>query len=161
MTDSIPPVPPQQPGYPAASPQGYSAPPQPGYPQQPYGYPQPYGYGPQKNGFATTSLVSALSAVTALVLMFVVMFSVVGSLVGSGSFNPATVLSYLGPVAGIIILLALVWFVGSILAVIFGHIGVSKAKKVGRGMGAAVTGLVIGYIFVLLFVLGQLSNLSS
>jgi hypothetical protein len=57
-------------------------------------------------------------------------------------------------VLGIIsVVLCFLWFVGpilAILAVIFGALGLSKAKRVGRGRGAALAGLILGVIGIVL-----------
>jgi hypothetical protein len=52
------------------------------------------------------------------------------------------------------------WFlfgIPSILAVIFGHVGVSRANKgTGGGKGMAVAGLITGYLVIGLFILGAI-----
>jgi uncharacterized membrane protein len=54
------------------------------------------------------------------------------------------------------------WFlvgIPSILAVIFGHIGLSKANHgTGGGKGMAIAGLVLGYIVVGLFVIAVVAS---
>lgn len=50
-------------------------------------------------------------------------------------------------VASLILGILWVWWVGSVLAVIFGHVALSQIKKTGAaGRGLAVAGLVLGYI---------------
>lgn len=55
------------------------------------------------------------------------------------------------------VVLCWIWFLGGILAllaIIFGAVGMSKAKKIGgRGKGAAVAGLVLGVIGIVLAVI--------
>ena len=46
-----------------------------------------------------------------------------------------------------------IWIVG-LLAVIFGHIGVKEASKTGIGKGLAVTGLLLGYMSLMVYVGG-------
>lgn len=46
-----------------------------------------------------------------------------------------------------------IWIVG-LLAVIFGHIGVKEASKTGIGKGQAVTGLLLGYMSLMVYVGG-------
>jgi hypothetical protein len=57
-------------------------------------------------------------------------------------------------VLGIIsVVLCFLWFIGpvlAILAIIFGALGLSKAKKIGRGRGAALAGLILGVIGIVL-----------
>ncbi len=46
-------------------------------------------------------------------------------------------------------------FLFAILAIILGHIGVSRSRQLGgKGKGAAITGLVLGYVCVGLAVIG-------
>ena len=46
-----------------------------------------------------------------------------------------------------------IWFIG-LLAVKFGHIGTSEASKTGIGKGLAVTGLLLGYMTLMVYVVG-------
>lgn len=50
-------------------------------------------------------------------------------------------------VASLVLGILWVWWIGSVLAVIFGHVALSQIKKTGAaGRGLAVAGLVLGYI---------------
>jgi uncharacterized protein DUF4190 len=110
------------PGYPQSGPPGpdYAPPgyPQAGYPQSPGGYPPPPMYQPV--------LVGHMGPPT------------------SGWSVAAMVLGIVG-----LLIFWCAWGIPSLLAVIFGHIGLAETKhgrKSGRGM--AITGLVLGYIFI-------------
>jgi hypothetical protein len=46
----------------------------------------------------------------------------------------------------------------SMLAVVFGHVGVSRVRRgVGDGKGMAIGGMVLGYLVIALFVLGVIA----
>jgi hypothetical protein len=68
--------------------------------------------------------------------------------------QPGNGLAVAAMVLGIIsVVLCFLWFLGpvlGILAIIFGALGLSKSKKVGRGRGAALAGLILGVIGILL-----------
>jgi hypothetical protein len=82
---------------------------------------------PPSNGMATTSLVLGIVAVVTGVW---VLIPIIGMFFGFIAFLPA------------------------VLAAVFGHVGMSKATTVGGiGRGAALTGLVLGYVTVGLIVL--------
>lgn len=50
-------------------------------------------------------------------------------------------------IAGMVLGICWVWWVGSLLAVIFGHVALSHIKHNGKqGSGMATAGLVLGYI---------------
>ncbi len=52
-------------------------------------------------------------------------------------------------------ILGIIWiyWIGSILAVIFGHIALNQIKKTGQtGRGMAIAGLILGYIGVAIMV---------
>jgi hypothetical protein len=52
-------------------------------------------------------------------------------------------------IAAMVLGIIWIWWIGSILAVIFGHIALAQIKKTGQGgHGMAVAGLVLGYIGV-------------
>ena len=59
-----------------------------------------------------------------------------------------------GAVFGLIPLTALVALICGLLGVIFGFIGIGRARKVGAGMGMAVAGLVLGIVAVALSIVG-------
>ena len=44
-----------------------------------------------------------------------------------------------------------IWFTG-LLAVIFGHIGAAGASRTGLGKGLAISGLILGYVTLLIYV---------
>ena len=59
------------------------------------------------------------------------------------------------------LILGILWicYVGSVLAVIFGHVALSQIKKSGdtqQGKGLAIAGLVLGYLGIALLVLSLL-----
>ena len=59
-------------------------------------------------------------------------------------------------IASMVLGILWVFFIGSILAVIFGHVALSQIKKSGgsvRGRGMAIAGLVLGYIWLTIFVI--------
>ncbi|MGF3056780.1 DUF4190 domain-containing protein [Microbacterium sp. YY-01] len=88
-------------------------------PQTPQAFHQHQIIKPPSNGMAVTSLVLGIVAIV----------------VGIWSFVPI-----LGLIA------AFFGFLPAVLAVIFGHVGVKNSKTSGVGKGAAVTGLVLGYV---------------
>ncbi len=50
-------------------------------------------------------------------------------------------------IAALVLGILWLWWVGSILAVVFGHIAISQIRQRGQGgHGMAVAGLVLGYI---------------
>ena len=57
-------------------------------------------------------------------------------------------------IASMVLGIVWIYWIGSILAVIFGHIALSQAKKdpTLRGKGMAVAGLVLGYVGIGLLV---------
>ena len=57
-------------------------------------------------------------------------------------------------IASLVLGILWLYWIGSILAVIFGHIGLSQAKRTGQsGRGLAIAGLVLGYIGIAFLVL--------
>lgn len=63
----------------------------------------------------------------------------------------------LGIVGAVLFWFAIVDQVVAILAVVFGHVGLSKANQgVARGRGMAIAGLVLGYVMLGLAVVGLL-----
>ena len=66
-------------------------------------------------------------------------------------------------IASMVLGILWVYWIGSILAVIFGHIAISQARKdpTLRGKGMAIAGLVLGYIGVGFLVLAILVAASS
>lgn len=59
-------------------------------------------------------------------------------------------------IASLVLGIVWVWWIGSILAVVFGHISLGQIKRTGQGgRGMAIAGLVLGYIgvaFLALFI---------
>ncbi|MES1212120.1 MAG: DUF4190 domain-containing protein, partial [Leifsonia sp.] len=56
--------------------------------------------------------------------------------------NPLAIVSFVASLAAMIF-----WFVGSLTAIITGHIALSQIKKSGEGgHGFALAGLIIGYV---------------
>ena len=58
-------------------------------------------------------------------------------------------------IASLILGLTWIWFVGSVLAVIFGHVAIAQIKASGGregGRGLAIVGLIVGYIGVAILV---------
>jgi hypothetical protein len=56
-------------------------------------------------------------------------------------------------------ILGILWicYIGSVLAIIFGHVALSQIKKSGDtqgGKGMAIAGLVLGYLGIVTFVFG-------
>jgi hypothetical protein len=57
-------------------------------------------------------------------------------------------------IAALVLGILWLYWVGSILAVIFGHIALSQIRHTGqRGRGLAIAGLVLGYVGLALFLL--------
>lgn len=81
--------------------------------------------------------------------------------IGAYSPNPVTVSNAGGGTNGMAIaslVLGIIWlyWIGSVLAVIFGHIGLSQINRSGGrqgGRGVAIAGLVLGYLGISIFVL--------
>lgn len=147
--DSAPPTQAYQPQpYPAPE----SAPPTAPFPPQPYS-PQPYsappvsGY-PQQPGYPAPPMYQPV---------------MVGRM-GPPTSGWAVASMVLGIVGLLLVFCA--WGIPSVLAVIFGHIGLVETKRGEKsGQGMAVAGLVLGYILiapaVLLAVLGGLGGLGA
>lgn len=76
---------------------------------------------PPTNGMAVTSLILGIVAIVA------------------GVWAPI-------PFVGLFF--SFVAFLPALLAIIFGHIGYSTAKKNGVGKGQAITGLILGYLTI-------------
>src|SRR5262249_29300948 len=70
-------------------------------------------------------------------------------------------------IASMVLGIVWVYWIGSILAVVFGHVALSQIKKSGdaqRGRGMAIAGLVLGYVGVailLLVVVAAIANSGS
>lgn len=84
----------------------------------------------------------------------------------SGAGRPQNGLGTAGLVLGIIGVIPCFWGVLSILAIIFGAIGLNKVNKgLATNKGAALTGLVLGVVGIILFIiflaLGVVSSLMS
>ena len=61
------------------------------------------------------------------------------------------------------LVLSLLWLfgLGSLLAVVFGHIALSQIKRTGEmGRGFAIAGLVLGYLALAVLALGLIAELS-
>lgn len=57
-------------------------------------------------------------------------------------------------IASMVLGIIWLWWVGSVLAVIFGHVSLGQIKRTGQqGRGMAIAGLVLGYIGIAMFVL--------
>jgi hypothetical protein len=57
-------------------------------------------------------------------------------------------------IAALVLGIVWVYWIGSILAVIFGHVALGQIKRTGQsGQGMAVAGLVLGYIGIAVFAL--------
>lgn len=59
-------------------------------------------------------------------------------------------------IASLVLGLVWVYWIGSILAIIFGHVALSQIKKSGStqgGRGMAIAGLVLGYVSIVLSIL--------
>jgi hypothetical protein len=58
-------------------------------------------------------------------------------------------------VASMVLGILWLWWLGSLLAVIFGHIALGQIKRTNQGgRGMAIAGLVLGYVGIAFFVLG-------
>lgn len=57
------------------------------------------------------------------------------------------------PIPFVGIVTAFLAFLPAVLAVIFGHVGLSAVQKVGVGKGQALTGLILGYVTLALIIL--------
>ncbi|MBG0563012.1 DUF4190 domain-containing protein [Actinoplanes aureus] len=151
-TQAYPPQPPYQ--APNSAPPAAPFPPQPysppvsGFPQSPAGYPHsPAGYPPQA-GYPAPPMYQPV---------------IVGRL-GPPTSGWAVASMVLGIVGLLLVFCA--WGIPSLLAVIFGHIGLAETKRGEKsGQGMAVAGLVLGYILigpaVVVAVLGGISGLST
>ena len=64
------------------------------------------------------------------------------------------VLGILGTVIGLIPLLAFIAIILGLLAVIFGPIGIGRARRVGYGKGMAIAGLILGIVALALAIYG-------
>jgi hypothetical protein len=69
-------------------------------------------------------------------------------------------------IASMVLGIVWVWWIGSILAVIFGHIALRRIARDGKaGRGMAIAGLVLGYVGVgilaLIIILGAISAATS
>jgi hypothetical protein len=69
-------------------------------------------------------------------------------------------------IASMVLGIVWVWWIGSILAVIFGHIALRRIAREGKaGRGMAIAGLVLGYVGVgilaLLIIVGVISAATS
>jgi Domain of unknown function (DUF4190) len=69
-------------------------------------------------------------------------------------------------IASMVLGIVWVWWIGSILAVIFGHIALRRIAREGKaGRGMAIAGLVLGYVGVgilaLLIIVGVISATTS
>ncbi len=73
---------------------------------------------------------------------------------GNGFAVAAMVLGIVGAAFGLIPLLALIALACGVLGLIFGFIGIGRAKTVGSGKGMAVAGLVLGIVAVVLSIVG-------
>ncbi|MDI3408156.1 DUF4190 domain-containing protein [Streptomyces cavernicola] len=70
---------------------------------------------------------------------------------GNGLAVAGLVLGIIGLVVSLIPVLNVVVWPLAILAVIFGGVGLARSSKVGKGKGAAITGLVTGILSVIMF----------
>lgn len=65
--------------------------------------------------------------------------------------NVLAIVSLIASIAGLVI----VWFIGSIVGVVCGHISMNQIKKTGEeGRGLALAGLIVGYIGIVLSIIG-------
>ena len=66
-------------------------------------------------------------------------------------------------IASMVLGIVWVYWIGSILAVIFGHVALSQIKKDPnvRGRGMAIAGLVLGYVGIALLIIGILALATS
>lgn len=68
--------------------------------------------------------------------------------------NVLAIVSLIASIAGMVI----VWFIGSVVGVICGHISLNQIKRTGEeGRGLAVAGLIIGYIGIALSIIGAIA----
>ena len=87
-------------------------------------------------------------------------------IVGGGDWRPVSGWATAAVIMGIITLCG-GFLVGipPILAVVFGHIAIRQTRGgIRRGYGMAVTGLVLGYVFLIfgiLFLVSQIANLAG
>lgn len=74
---------------------------------------------------------------------------------GNGFAVAALVLGICALVVGVIPLIGLfITFVPTLLAIIFGIVGIVRGSRIGRGTGVAVAGLVLGSLTLLLYFVG-------
>ena len=66
-------------------------------------------------------------------------------------------------VASMVLGIVWIYWVGSVLAIIFGHIALSQIRKNPnlRGRGMAIAGVVLGYVGMAVFALGMLALAAS
>ena len=66
-------------------------------------------------------------------------------------------------IASLVLGIVWVYWIGSILAVIFGHVALSQTKRDPnlRGRGMAIAGLVLGYVGIALLIIGILAIATS
>ncbi|MRG61277.1 DUF4190 domain-containing protein [Agromyces sp. CFH 90414] len=65
--------------------------------------------------------------------------------------NTLAIVSLIASIAGIVI----VYFIGSVVGVICGHIAINQIKKTGeQGRGMAIAGLIVGYVGIVLSIIG-------
>jgi hypothetical protein len=58
-------------------------------------------------------------------------------------------------VASLVLGIVWIYWLGSVLAVVFGHVALSQVRRTGQGgRGLAIAGLVLGYIWLTLLVIG-------
>ena len=144
---------PQEPAIPPYSPPAYGAPPEQGYgqgytappaygaPQTPYGYaaPQPAYGAPQ--GYASPQYPQGYGQPQGY-----------GYGYGYPPYAASAGTNGLAVASLVLGILCLFW-VGSVLAVVFGHVAYAQCKRTGQGgRGLAVAGLVLGYLWLLLLV---------
>ncbi|WP_350349190.1 DUF4190 domain-containing protein [Agromyces sp. G08B096] len=80
-----------------------------------------------------------------------------------GSGAPATktntlaIVSLIASIAGIVV----VYFIGSVVGVICGHISLNQIKKTGeQGRGMAIAGLIVGYVGIALSIIAAIVLIS-
>lgn len=61
-------------------------------------------------------------------------------------------------VASLVLGIVWIFWIGSVLAVIFGHVALSQLKEGGSGKGLAVAGLTLGYVGIGILALGVLAG---
>lgn len=66
-------------------------------------------------------------------------------------------------IASMVLGIVWIYWVGSVLAIIFGHIALSQIRKNPnlRGRGMAIAGVVLGYVGMAVFALGMLALAAS